>query len=283
MLSPQITYALEKFGLSEKEILTYTTILKLGKTSPFALSRETKIPRTTIYDLLMQLSLKGLIELEQSDGMSKQQTKIQAKNPSVIRHILKERQQELIKTEFDVLSILPMLKNDFQGVEGTADFQMYPGLEGAKKVYFHAYDPRLLRIVWENMMPMDAFGMQETNEYALKETQSNISSGADHREIIPLTEWTKHVLTYQVGIDAKYITGRNIRYIENPLFNCNLSIVIQGERLYITCAHEDELWGMIIKSNTLSAFLTSLFELEWQHAKPVTHDVVKSWGKNKFL
>ena len=75
------------FGLTDKEARVYRAALNYEETSPFALSRETKIPRTTVYEILFNLSLKGLVTLVQSDGFSKQQTRIKARNPSMLREI----------------------------------------------------------------------------------------------------------------------------------------------------------------------------------------------------
>lgn len=76
------TKVLKRFGLTDNEIDIYIECLKNEELSPFQLSKLTGIPRTTVYDCLMSLSLKGLIELEQSDGFQKQQTRVRGKNPS---------------------------------------------------------------------------------------------------------------------------------------------------------------------------------------------------------
>ena len=108
-----ILETLKRFGLSENETKVYLESLKHNETSPFQLSKATGIPRTTVYDVVMELSLKGLIELEQSDGIQKQQTKIRAKNPSILRTILQGKRKELTSLELDILNFLPNLKADF--------------------------------------------------------------------------------------------------------------------------------------------------------------------------
>jgi len=279
----RVKKALANFGLSQNEIAIFTEALKHEETSPYALARATKIPRTTVYDVLMSLSLKGLVTLNQSDGFSKQQTKIKAKNPSILRTILKNRRDELTSAEVDIVEILPILKGDYHQDKSSSDFQFFPGIKGAENVYFHKPDSQLPKVVWENLMPMDAFGKDPMNFFTKVETDVNIAKGIDHREIIPLTEWTKHVLSYQYGLDKTYIDSRQMRYIDNPIFDLHLSITVQGTRTYITCSHQDEAWGLIINSIALSAALRAMFELQWISATPITHQIVKSWGKNEYL
>jgi sugar-specific transcriptional regulator TrmB len=90
----QIRKTLRAYGLSDNEIEVYLAAIKLDETSPYELAKLTGIARTTVYDVITDLSLKGLLELERSDGFPKQQTKIIAKNPSVLRQKLRERRKE---------------------------------------------------------------------------------------------------------------------------------------------------------------------------------------------
>lgn len=279
----RIQKALSKFGLSENEAKVYVEALKHEETSPFALSKATGIPRTTVYDVLMSLSLKGLVELKQSDGLMKQQTKIRAKNPSILREIIGKRRKSLSALDVDVVEILPELKGKFNKSEPNADFKFYPGIEGVKRVYFYESESREPKVVWENLMPMDALGKENMNLFTDHETKLTSEKNIEHRELIPLTDWTRHVLSYQVGRNSDYIRARSMKIVTNPVFDNNLSITIQGSRIYISCAHKNELWGLIINSKTLSATMKGMFEVMWLTAEPVTMELVKSWGENEFL
>ena len=126
-----------KFGLSPNEATIYRAALKHEETSPYELSKVTLIPRTTIYEIVMSLSLKGLIEVQRSDGLTKQQTKIRAKNPSELRSILHKKRTELTDIETDIVSILPQLKGDYHQSGANADFVFYPGTTGPQKIYFN--------------------------------------------------------------------------------------------------------------------------------------------------
>lgn len=56
-----IKETLSKLGLSEKEIVLYTTLLKHGRSTPTVLSKMTKINRATVYHTAKGLISRGLI------------------------------------------------------------------------------------------------------------------------------------------------------------------------------------------------------------------------------
>jgi sugar-specific transcriptional regulator TrmB len=105
--SKRTQQVLEQFGLSTNEATVYQSALSLGETSPFKIAKSTGIARTTVYAVLTDLALKGLVELESATGLMKQQTKVRAKNPSALREILWKKRESLVKQEVDIVEILP--------------------------------------------------------------------------------------------------------------------------------------------------------------------------------
>jgi predicted transcriptional regulator len=275
--------ALKKFGLTQNETKVYLETLKKEELSPFQIARLTNIPRTSVYDILMNLSLKGLVELEQSDGIKKQQTLVRAKNPSVLRNILQQKRKELVETEADILNILPTIKEDFHKDKAGADFKFYPGLDGAKKVYFESLNFDAIQqydniCVWDMQMPMDAFGIKEMN--------SDIDKGKRRghvKELMPLNDWTKHVMTYQTQRNQDYLKQTEYRAIDDTSFNVFTRIQLAGNYIWIICAHENEMWGLVAKSKMLVMTFKAIFEQNWRTATPITKDTIESWGKNEFV
>jgi hypothetical protein len=276
------TETLKKFGLTDNEAAVYLEIVKKEELTPFQIAQATKIPRTTIYDVLLGLSLKGLIDLDQSDGFTKQKTLVRAKDPSILREILNNRRKDLFALELDVLEVLPDLKKDYHKQKASADFQFYPGVEGARKVYYDDFwkDKVTPAIEWDLLMPMDSFGRKQINEDINK--QFEILSKKKHADktIIPLTDWTKHVLSYQVSRDPRYLTSYDIRYIDEPSFDVHIQFQVQGDYSKIACSKKGEAWGLRIKSKMLAATLKSIFDQNWKIATPVTPELVKKWGPN---
>lgn len=270
------------FGLTDKEARVYRAALNYEETSPFALSRETKIPRTTVYEILFNLSLKGLVTLVQSDGFSKQQTRIKAKNPSMLREIIVKKRDELSKLDVDLVQILPDLKKEYLKHVPNADFKFYPGVEGATEVYKRMNNNASSEPIasWDCLMPMDSFGLANMNRWVDTENKRKIKTVI--RSLIPLNTWTKHVVSYQYERDHKYLS-REFRYIEDSSFNLYQDIQIQGNKISIVNGVKEEAWGLIMNSELFAKTLTNIFEISWRLGKPITPELVLSWGPNEFL
>jgi hypothetical protein len=283
-MTENILKTLKKFGLSDNEALVYVEALKKDELSPFQISKLTNIPRTTVYDVLMSLALKGLVELDQSDGFQKQQTKVRAKNPSILRKILQQKRDDNLKLEVEVNDILPELKGLFHKDESNANFRFFPGIEGCKSVYKNIEnDVPDDEYIWSYLMPDDMFGSDFINEDIKTGTKIQKKYNKSKRFIIPLNPWTKHVLSYQYSLHPDYFDTREFRFIESPMFECFLEMSIKGDVINIACTEEDEVWGMIIQSKALVKTLKSIYSLHWNMATPVTKEVVESWGKSEFL
>jgi len=276
---------LKNFGLSKKEIKVYIEALKEDNLSPYKISKLTKIPRTTVYDVLMNLSLKGLVELEQSDGMTKQQTLVRAKNPSVLRNILQKKRKKLVSLEADIIEILPGLKGSYHKDKANAFIKFYPGIEGAKKTQFDLEFMKLKLPIfsWDMLMPMDIYGSKSLNIETSKENIVRKQFGVEQKELLPLNDWTKHVLSYQYGRDKDYLSQIQMRVVDSPVFELFLRLMIKGNYVVISCADEDEMWGLKIRSKALSKSLKSIYMLNWQLGIPVTLKLIKSWGKSEML
>lgn len=284
-MKKSIEKTLRNFGLSENEIKVYLAAIKLDETFPYELSKLTGIPRTTVYDVITDLSLKKLLKLEQSDGFTKQQTKIKAKNPSTLRRLVRRKHKDLYKLEVDLVNILPNLKTDYHKRNPTdSSFQFYEGIEGAKKVYLmeNELQTEIPINVITNLQPMDAFGKDFINNDAKEMTKRLLSSGKRIRELIPLNDWTKHILTYQFGRDPDYILAREYRFIDSPIFAQYQRMIIVADRIMIVSTEKDEAYGLSIESRSLSKSMMSIFLTLWSQAEVVTERVIKSWGENEF-
>lgn len=275
---------LSDFGLSKNEIIVYLESIKHDQISPFKLARLTQIPRTTVYDVMMSLALKGLITIKTSQGLEKQQTWIIPKNPSTLRDMIFHRRQDLLELEVDLTDILSDLQKDYLKHENNAGMRFYPGIEGVKRVYtfIHQIPSQVQIYMWDQLMPVDTLGKNYINKEVsqglkIKKREKRVKT------IIPLNDWTRHVLSYQYGRNKNYIDYHQFRYIEKSFFNLNQDIYVFSDRIALMCAKKDEVWGMIIQSKLLYITFTSLFQVMWEIAKPVDLEFMKQIGENEFL
>jgi sugar-specific transcriptional regulator TrmB len=272
-----ITKTLADFGLSINEIKIYLAAIKYEETNPFSLAKATGIPRTTVYEVITSLSLKGLVEMTKSDGLSKQQTRIKAKNPSELRQIIRNRRSSLTKLDSDVVHILPMMKKEFQQHEANADFQFFPGIEGAKHVFSSSRtdDVDLPEYLFHYKIPDDAFGHDFVT--GLIDRSYTIKRRYTPKEILPLSDWTKHCLTEHYARNPNYINVTETRYIDNPVFDLKIRLAIKSDRIWIVSVEKEECYGIMIKSQTLASSLVGIFQVMWLSAVPVTDELVQKW------
>ena len=281
---------LSDYGLSKNEILVYLAAIQTEETSPYGLSKDTGIPRTTVYDVITDLSLKGLLELERSDGFTKQQTRVRAVNPSVLRDKLRENRGRSFELEVDLLTVLPQLKGDFYTrsrsiMPGGADMQYYPGVEGAGKVYLMEsnLEVDLPHYVFSKMMPMDALGSDLINADIDRQYERDKFYKNNFLEVVPDTEWAKHVISYQFGRDSRYMDTRKIRMIDFPGFEQFMRLTIVGESVFGVSTEASEAWGFVFRSKAFSSSLKSIHQLLWASGQVIDEKVIASWGKNEYL
>ena len=275
---------LSDFGLTNNEIVVYLEALKHKEISPFKLARLTSIPRTTVYDVMTTLALKGLITLKTSQGLEKQQSWIVPKNPSVLRETIFKRRGELMQLEVNVVDILADLKKDFLPHQNSTNLQFYPGKEGISRAYKLLNNlPQDIQIYYfDHMMPMDNLGKDYINQ-EVSVSMKKAGSKKRVKTLFALNDWTRHVLTYQYGRNKSYIDYHEYRYIESPLFDLQHDMYVFSDRVVTIVAKEGEIWASVLTSKLVAASFISIFQTMWQTAIPVTEKFVKSLGENEFL
>jgi len=281
----KIYSVLENLGLSESEVKVYIEALKHKRIAPYALAKALSMPRTTVYDIMLNLALKGLITIRESQGLEKQQTWIEPKNPSKLREMVFNKRDELAAAEVDLVDILPILKGEYiKHVENT-NFQYYPGVEGARQVMKQTLEAKrnsTLR-VFESLMPMDTLGKKLINTDVDAGLASSRTTNTAIKSLIVLNKWTKHALSYQHKRNKDYVKLHNFRSIDNPLLQINLDISLLGSTVRCVCAQDDEAWGLIIKSAQLAQTLASVFDILWIGSQKITEKDIEDWGKNEFF
>ncbi len=274
---------LKKFGLSDNEAIVYQKAIELGETSPFKIAKATGIARTTVYAVLTDLALKGLVELESATGLMKQQTKVIAKNPSVLREIIHAKQKSLSAQEVDIVEILPWLKKEYLKGEADSDFQFFPGMEGANYVMFDYDGVGEDSYVFDYQVPMDATGGKEMNKGVDRGIRKRVGGTGIEYNLTPMTDWTKHVLSYQVERNPHYLDRAQFRYLPFEMQNFNVMVRLKGDRVWIVSVKDKEVWGIKIRSSNLASSLISLHQALWKMASPVTKDMIESWMPNPYL
>ncbi len=120
---------LTEYGLSEKEILVYISLLELGPTPARAVARKSGINRGTAYDIL-----KKLVELGLASFYRKGKQHFAAEPPERLIEAVEDKQTKLQRLKLNITEKLPELKSLFVQQGGRPTIRVYEGTKGVKKI-----------------------------------------------------------------------------------------------------------------------------------------------------
>jgi len=124
IISSKYVTALKEFGLRHNEALVYISALHLGPTSVMAISADTKIRRTTVYEIIKSLSARGLMTTELK-GFKKT---YHASSPENLISIFENKKEKFLGT-------IPELMTFFK-TDGAEDvIKTHESIESIKALY----------------------------------------------------------------------------------------------------------------------------------------------------
>jgi len=125
-----IQTVLKNFGLNEKEIKVYLSLLKLGSGPVRQIADLASINRTTVHDILNKLIDDGLVSF-----VDKQKHRFfTAEPPEHLLHALKIRKQNLETIAQDIKEVLPELKSLYEKSDTKPKAKYFEGDTGLRAV-----------------------------------------------------------------------------------------------------------------------------------------------------
>ena len=122
--------SLQKFGLKEKEIKIYLTLLNSGPSSVRKISEEAGVNRGTSYDILKKLIEMGLASYYEK----RSHQYFVPEDPAKIINILEEREKNIIKTKKEILKTIPDLQLLYSNITQKPFVKFYEGYSGAREI-----------------------------------------------------------------------------------------------------------------------------------------------------
>jgi sugar-specific transcriptional regulator TrmB len=120
-----------QIGIKKNQEKIYLTLLKFGALKISELVKKTGIQRSYIYDILDQLTDKGMV-----GSYLKNNIKIYfADDPKKILDIIKQKEEEFKNYKLDYLKLLPILENKKNSMASKDNVLVYTGLKGIKNIF----------------------------------------------------------------------------------------------------------------------------------------------------
>lgn len=121
--------ALRKFGLTDREIKIYLTLLESGQSLASKISEKTGIPRTLVYDILENLLNKGIV----SYVIKSNKKYFSAVGPKNLIGVLRNQENEKEQLIKQALPELLILRN--KNPKEKIKVEVYEGREGIKTLF----------------------------------------------------------------------------------------------------------------------------------------------------
>lgn len=239
-----INKILGQFGLDYKEDEVYLALLQLGASKATEIARKAGIKRTTVYDVLASLKIKGLV----SEIMKNRKRIFTAEDPAKLDKLIDEKKIALAE-------IMPILKS-MHNTSGTkTKVRYYEGVEGLKDIYRDTlnYKGLLLAFVSENIIKH--LGKDFADEYKEKRKKAQI----EVKMIGPNAKEIKE----ELKTAAK--DSRTARLVPQNKFPFSIEMNIYGSKTAFMSFKEE--MGVIIESTAIAENMKLLFELAWKGAE----------------
>ena len=239
-----IELALKEYGLTEKEIKVYLTLLPLGNINLQEIAKRIDLPRTTVYNTLSYLHQKGLI----SKIIKKGVTYFEATDPKKLVDNLEQRKKLIEK-------VMPKLEGLKQIIKESSSVEIY---EGSKGLF------TILSDVFKIKQQTYYFGSYSMSVEVLKHQPEHFRTIRLEKKIPAkividtYDEETFHKESY------KKIT--QMRFLDS-LKDFPCMIFIYGEKVALYTL-EGDLVGIIIKNSQVATAMKFVFDTYWKMGKP---------------
>lgn len=249
-----IESTLKKIGMKEKEIQIFLAIFRFGEASPSMLARKTKIPRTTVFDILIKLANKGLVQRYEKHGRNY----FGCDDETALLKYIKKQQKRWVKNQAVVEKILPLMHNIRAPYSPAPTIKFYEGAAEVSTIYNDILetgeDILLLRSIYDHV-DEDLGAILE--DYIPKQIKKGIHVKA-------LTPWIESSVEHYVEQDKKRLIDR--RVYEKSEFSLPAQIIIYGGKAAIITL-KNQIFGTVLEHEDVVQTLKIIFELLWQRAE----------------
>lgn len=234
---------LKEYGLSEKEIKVYLTLLTLDSTNLQEIAKRIDLPRTTIYNTLNYLVTKGLVSYVTKKGVRF----YQAADPIKLMEKLNEK-KELLN------SIMPELETLKKTIKESSSVEIFQGSKGLFTI---------LSDVFKEKQQTYYFGSYSLSKEVLKHQPDHVRTIRLNRKIP-----AKIIIDYY---DEEIFHKKEYKKITKMRFNKSLKdfpcmIFIYGKKVALYTLKKD-LIGVIISNEQVAEAMKLIFDMYWVNSK----------------
>ncbi|MBT5338287.1 hypothetical protein HN858_00480 [Candidatus Falkowbacteria bacterium] len=252
---------LRKIGLKQKASEVYAALLELKGAHPSRVAEYTGLNRSTVYKLLVELSIKGLVSELQKKG----KLYYQIENPKRLVKFAKDQVKLAGERLENAKKALPDFVELIQLSPVRPKIRFADGLTGLMSLYeSHVLEKE----------PYEMLGISNTTEltkvfpkkFVLDYINKKKKLGIGGRAIFPDCEKDKNYLKEYYKNYPKKILPQ-IKYVPAKIFPYRNEITIYGKnKVSIINFKQKDTVGIIIEDQTIHDMMRMIFELAWTGA-----------------
>ncbi len=258
---PILLKKLEKSGLNDKEALVYLALLELGGAFPSRIAEYTALNRSTVYKILLNLSVRGLI----NEVENKNKLFYQIERPQKLIKYNEQRVKQAEESLDSLKNIVPDIENLYSFFSDRPKITYYEKEEGILQIYEEHISVKkpYEMLAWANATALRDF---LPNNFFDRYVKMKEKIGITTRGILPDTEENRkfNSVRYE-GIVEKI--HPNLKYVSENYFPTSGlgEITIYGDKkVSIVNFEKDKMIGTVIEDASIQKIMKMIFELSWQ-------------------
>lgn len=246
----EIQVILKNFGLSEKEIAVYLSLIELGPSSVREISAKSKVNRGTTYDILKSLIQIGVVSYYNKE--SKQY--FMAEEPEKLLSALDQKKEDLDEVRESIKENLPLLKTLFEKQGGKPVVKFYEGSKGVRQIF-------------EDVLNQVSLAHEKSYylySSATAEDRKNVYGG--------MPDFSKRRIAKKISVkiislgEGGRLAGLDERK-QMPVISANLKatheIIYAGKIAHISIDQNGEPVGVVIQNDEVYNMQKMIFEFNW--------------------
>lgn len=259
--NPEMIFKLEKAGFNNKEALVYVSLLELGGAFPSRVAEYCGLKRSTVYSVLVTLSIRGIInEIEKRNKLFYQIEKPQ----KLVRYT--EGKIRMAEESLDMIkNILPIIENLYGSFEDRPKITYYEKEEGILQIYEDHISTKkpYEMLAWANANELINLLPEKFFDNYVK-TKEKI--GIVTRGILPDTPENRKFNSIRYG-EIKKEAIPILKYVSPEHFPATRlgEITIYGDKkVSIVNFEKNKMIGTVIEDESIQKIMKMIFELSWQ-------------------
>lgn len=255
--STNVIGGLRRAGLSEKASAVYAYLLEAGGAYPSKVAAATKLNRSTVYKILTELSIQGLVsEIEKGKKLF-----YQLERPGkLLRHA--SRRVERAEDELESLkSFFPVIEGLYEELPSKPRISYFEGIEGVMSVY----DDHLSHKGYEMVGFADTDRIQEflPPTYFKKYRQAKQKQKVTTRGILP-DDGSARAYAKDTYADLDPAFRPKLRFIPRERFPFKGEITAYGDtKVSVINLEKNEPSAFIVEDASFNKMMRTMFELSW--------------------